>query len=325
VLLLSFALFVLVLALPAVPSMFEVARPRDDGRLYIAEQYVRDARWFGRAFRNKLTEFVAASRKGGPSRGEMHMRMEEEVQWAPDLQIPALERLRGIGVGDRVLVGHGAGIRDAYALETLTVENDVVARTLTSNDTMTLGESVRILRWIDSDGEMTIGAGSDLGVSAAGGARVILADKVRFERVWGAPVASKTSAREAFPHTSPGSEETIIDADATRDGKSVIVYGAVRVTAGTYVPQHLKVHGPVHLEERARVAGNLIARGDVTLASDASVGGHIFAEGTVHLGPGSRVARPGVSKTVYATGEVVLANDVEVFGWVVSENGGRTA
>ena len=324
-LLLSFALFVLVLTLPAVPSMFEVARPRDDGRLFIAEAYVRDARWFGRAFRAKLLPFVTAAREAGPSRGEMHMRVEEEIQWSPELRIPATERLRGIAVGERVIVGNGAGIRDAYALDALIVEPNVIARTLTSNDTMQLGESVRILRWIDADGDLTIGAGSDLGVSAAGGARVTLGDRVHFERVWGAPVASLTAARDPFPHAAPGAAETIVDAASTRDGASAIVYGPVRVAAGTFVPQHLKVHGPVHLEAGARVAGNLIARGNVTFAAGVTVGGHIFAEGDALLGPGTRVGRAGSAKTVYATGDVVLAHDVEVFGWVVSENGGRTA
>jgi hypothetical protein len=48
-LLLSLVLFLLVLALPAVPSIFEVRSPKDDGRLHIMEQYVRDPRWFGRS------------------------------------------------------------------------------------------------------------------------------------------------------------------------------------------------------------------------------------------------------------------------------------
>jgi acetyltransferase-like isoleucine patch superfamily enzyme len=321
-LLLSLLLFALVLVLPALPSMVEVVRPRDDGRLFIAERYVRDARWFGRAFRLKLAPFVAAARESGPSRAAMHMRMEEEVQWAPDLRIPALERLRGIGVGEQVVVGHGAGIRDAYALERLEVESDVVARTLTSNDTMHLGNDVRVLRWIDADGDIVVGARSDLGISASGGARVTLGERVRFERVWGAPVACATPAREPFALDAV--RATVLDAAAVGERASVIIYGAARVASGTHVPAHLKVHGPVAIEPGATIGGNLIVRGDVTIAGGVAIGGHIFAEGHVHLGPGTRVARPGVAKTVYATGEVLLADDVEVFGWVVSETGGST-
>src|SRR5471030_1820557 len=121
-LLASLVLFILVLALPAVPSIFEVRKPKDDGRLHITEGYVRDPRWFGRSFRHKLAPFVNEARGNAYGRAELRMRTDEEVRWSPDLLIPALERLRGIGVGERVVVGHGAGIRDAYALEHLDVQ-----------------------------------------------------------------------------------------------------------------------------------------------------------------------------------------------------------
>jgi hypothetical protein len=319
---LCLVLFVVILALPAIPSMLEVARPKDDGRLDIPQAYVRDPRWFGTSFRRKLEPFVAAARERGPSRSELHMRTDEDVQWAPDLNIPGEERLRGIGIGLRVNVGRGAGIRDAYALESLTVEPDVVARTLTSNATMSLGASVRILRWIDSDGPIDVGTGTDLGLSASGGERVTLADGVHFERVWGAPVATSTKATAPLVQGDPAA--TVVDAKMVIGDKSVIVYGPARVAAGTRIPLHLKVNGPVELESGAHVEGNVIARGDVTVATNVTVRGHIFSEGTIRLGPGTRVAHAGIAKTVYAAGEVILANDVEVFGWVVAENGGRT-
>jgi hypothetical protein len=321
-LLLSLALFVLVLALPAVPSMFEVRRPKDDGRLHIMEQYVRDPRFFGRSFRHKLAPFVNEARGNRYGRAELQMRTDEEVRWSPDLLIPALERLRGIGVGERVVVGHGAGIRDAYALGHLDVEHDVVARTLTSDATMHIGSAVQVLRWIDADGDIDVASDTDLGLSASGGARVTLGERVRFERVWGAPVASHTAHRE--PYELSQRKATLVDAKSVGDKQSLILYGPVRVAAGTAIPAHLKVHGPIAIEAGVRVGGNVIARGDVTLAADVTIGGHIFAEGDIRLGPRSRVSRESVSKTVYATGAVLIANDVEVFGWVVSENGGST-
>jgi predicted acyltransferase (DUF342 family) len=321
-LLVSLVLFVLVLTLPAIPSIFEVRKPKDDGRLHIPEQYIRDPRFFGRSFRHKLAPFVTQARGNSYGRAELQMRTDEEVRWSPDLLIPALERLRGIGVGERVVVGHGAGIRDAYALEHLDVENDVVARTLTSDATMHIGSTVQILRWIDADGDIEVDSDSDLGLSASGGSRVTLGERVRFERVWGAPVASHTSHREAFELGR--NKVTVVDAKSLGDKKSLILYGAVQVADGTTIPEHLKVHGSIAIEPGVHIGGNVIARGDVTLAEDVTVGGHIFAEGDIRLGPRSRVSRENVSKTVYATGAVLVANDVEIFGWVVSENGGHT-
>jgi hypothetical protein len=321
-LLASLALFILVLTLPAIPSIFEVRRPKDDGRLHIMEQYVRDPRFFGRSFRHKLSPFVTQARGNSYGRAELQMRTDEEVRWSPDLAIPPLERLRGIGVGERVVVGHGAGIRDAYALEHLEVQDGVVARTLTSDAKMHIGSTVQVLRWVDADGDIDVDSDTDLGLSASGGARVTLGERVRFERVWGAPVVSHTSHRA--PYELSSKKSTLVDAQYIGDKQSLVLYGPVRVAAGTRIPGHLKVHGPISIEPGVRIDGNVISRGDVTLVEEVTIGGHIFAEGDVRLGPRSRVSRENVSKTVYATGAVLIANDVEVFGWVVSENGGQT-
>jgi predicted acyltransferase (DUF342 family) len=322
VLVVSLVLFALVLAVPAIPSMFEVRKPKDDGRPFILEKYIRDPRWFGGSFRQKLAPFVTEARANIDGHAELHMRTDEDVRWSPDMAIPPLERLRGIGIGERVVVGHGAGIRDAYALEHIDVQHDAIARTLISDATMHIGSTVQILRWIDADGDIDVDSDSDLGLSASGGARVTLGERVQFERVWGAPVATNTAHHEPF-ELEPG-KATMVDTRSLGERQSLILYGPVRVRAGTAIPGHLKVHGTISIEPGVTIGGNVIARGDVILADDVTVGGHIFSEGDVHLGPRSRISRDGVCKTVYATGTVLIANDVEVFGWIVSESGGAT-
>jgi cytoskeletal protein CcmA (bactofilin family) len=323
-LLLSLLLFGLMLAIPAIPAIREVVRPRDEGRLRIPERYVRDPRWFGRSYREKLAPFVAAAHGDVPYDADVRLRTDEETRWAPDMTIPPRERLRGIAVGERIRVGDGAGIRDAYALESLAVGRDVVARTLTSDGTLSIGESVTILRWVDADGEITVAPGADLGVSASGGSRVTLADRVRFERVWGAPVASRTATTAPFALSDPTRAKHIGQADVATDAP-LIVYAPVRIAGGTRISGHVKVHGPLAIEAGVRVAGNVIVRGDVTFASDVTVDGHVFSEGDVRLGPGCRVGRAGGTKTVYAAGRILIANDVEVEGWIVAEDGGQTA
>lgn len=321
-LLLSFALFVIVLALPTIPSIFEVRKPKDDGRLHITEQYVRDPRFFGSSFRSKLKSFVEDARTSGYGRAALQMRTEEDVRWAADLNIPPEDRVRGIGIGERVTVGHHAGIRDAYGLHHLDVQFGVVARTLTSDETMHIGSDVQVLRWVDSEGDMTVDPDTDLGLSASGGARVQIADRVRFERIWGAPVSSHTDTNAPFELNDK--HATIVNSETGREGKPVIVYGQTRVVSGTVLASHLKVHGDLLVEDNVTIGGNVIARGDVTFASGVAVAGHVFSEGDIRLGPRTRVSRPGVSKTVYGTGNVMLADDVEVYGWIVSENGGST-
>jgi bifunctional N-acetylglucosamine-1-phosphate-uridyltransferase/glucosamine-1-phosphate-acetyltransferase GlmU-like protein len=316
-----------MLLIPAIPALFEIFRPKDDTRLLIPEGYERDARFFGTSLRAMLAQFVAA-KHGESFREEVKLRTNEEVSWAPDMVIEAEKRVRGIFVGDRVRVGQGAGIRDAYALESLDVEDRVVARTLTSDGAMHIGESVQILRWIDANGEITVGSDSILGVSASSGSRITMDDHVEFERVWGSPVATRTDTTEPFEFDKrehKRRQKTIRIGQAQVDaGKPMILYGAVRIERDTHIPSHVKVTGPLDIEPGVSIGGNVIVRGDVTLASDVTVSGHVFAEGTVRLGPRSRVGRRGGVKTVYAGRRMSIANDVEIEGWLVADTGGGT-
>jgi predicted acyltransferase (DUF342 family) len=322
-LLLSVALFALALALPAVPALREILRPRDDGRLHIPEAYVRDPRWFGRAFKAKLAPFVASARGDDRYAADVQLRTTEDVRWAPVLALAPLERLRGIAIGERIHVGHGAAIRDAYALESLTCDRDVVARTLTCAGDLFVGDDVTVLRWIDADGAIEVGAGTSLGVSASAGGRVTLARNVVFERVWGSPVA--TLAGDETPCALvEHAHARRLDRAGTSDGEPVIVYGPLRIAAGTTVAGSIKVHGPLTVEPGVRIAGSVIARGDVTFAARVTVAGHVFSEADVRLGPGCRIGTPGGVKTAYAAGRMWLGPDVEVAGWVVAEDGGRT-
>jgi hypothetical protein len=317
-LLLSGVLFALLLVLPAVPAWLH---PPDAGD-GTAEAYMRDPRWFGAAFRSRLRQFVDQARTHGYGRAALQMRTEEDVRWSPNLLIPAGQRQRGIGVGERVTVGTGAGIRDAYALEDLDVEHDVVARTLTSDRTLHIGADVHVLRWVDAEGPIDVAAGADLGVSASGGSRVTLGDQVQFERIWGAPIRSHTGVRTPFTLSdAPG---VLIIANAPPGDGPIIVHGAAHVAAGTALPSDLKVNGELGIASGARIGGNVIVRGNVTIAEDVAIDGHVLCDGDVRLGPRTRVARPGRFKSVYASGAVIIADDVEVYGLIAAETGGYT-
>jgi predicted acyltransferase (DUF342 family) len=303
-LLLSIALFVLVLALPALPALREIRRPRDDGRLHIAEAYIRDPRWFGRSYREKLAPFVAAARGDDSVDEGIQLRTLEPTRWEPVVAIPPLERVHGITIGDRIHVGHAAGIRDAYALAALTCDRDVVARTLTSDGDLFIGDGVTVLRWIDADGTIEVGAGTSLGVSASAVATVA-----------GAMTLLELDATPGARQLGPG---------AAPDAEPLVVFGPLRIAAGTNIPGAVKVHGALTVEPGVRIAGTVIARGDITFAADVVVGGHVFSEANVHVGPRCRIGVSGGIKTLYAAGSLSLAGDVEVTGWVVAENRGRT-
>jgi len=118
-------------------------------------------------------------------------------------------------------------------------------------------------------------------------------------------------------------DATLIGAAAVETGKPIIVYGPLRIAAGTTIRSDIKVHGPLDVESGVRISGNVIARGDVTFASE------VFVEGTSFQNKTCGSARdaawsPPRHQDVYAARRVVIANDVEVEGWIVAEGGGQT-
>jgi len=322
-LLLSAALFALAVLIPLVPAIREIRKPRDDGRLHISEAYVRDPRFFGRSFRAKLAPFVEEAHKDANYSANVALRTDEATRWSPDLRIADGERVRGIAVGDRVVVGAGAGIRDAYGLDTLNCEADVTTRTLTSGGDMRIGEKVNVLRWVDAEGAIVVGDDTNLGVSASGGHSVTLGDRVKFQRVWGKPVISKTTATQRFALENISGLKHVAQENVLAR-RPVVIYGPLRISAGTILESHVKVHGDLQIEAGVRIAGSVIARGNITFASDVIVDGHVFSENDIYLGPGTRVGAAGGVKTVYAAGRAYLADDVEINGWLVAEDGGET-
>jgi predicted acyltransferase (DUF342 family) len=146
---------------------------------------------------------------------------------------------------------------------------------------------------------------------------------VTFERVWGSPVATVAGAMTLLElDATPGARQ--LGPGAAPDAEPLVVFGPLRIAAGTNIPGAVKVHGALTVEPGVRIAGTVIARGDITFAADVVVGGHVFSEANVHVGPRCRIGVSGGIKTLYAAGSLSLAGDVEVTGWVVAENRGRT-
>jgi predicted acyltransferase (DUF342 family) len=270
-----------------------------------------------------MAPFITASRQGASYSADVVLRTDEPTRWKLDAVIAPGESLRGITIGERVHVGAGAAIRDAYALESLDVDANVVARTLTSDGDLRIGSEVTVLRWADSDGTIDAGNDTDLGLSASSTGETYLRDRVRFERVWGSPVVSKSSVVEPFPAPSHP-KTTTIDAPREPANEPLILFGPVAIGAGTRLSCDLKIHGPLVVHPGVRIDGTLIVRGDVTFVSDVTVLGHVFSEGIVRVGPRSSIGRPGGVKTLYAARRIELAGDVRVHGWIVAEDGGTT-
>lgn len=309
--------FALLLALPAIPSMFELRKPQDDGKLAIADGYVRDPRFFGTSFRRMLAPLLVRADGDEKFSTQIVWRDTEPIRFAPNLRVEDGERVRGVLIGDDVRIGDRAGIRDAFGRDHVAVADGAIVRTAASDGTLTIGSDVRVLRWIDSEGDCVVGEGTVLGASASSAALLELNAGVRFERAWGRPVLASTPNTVPIPER-PDAKRSVEENAVHED---LIEHRSIVLSAGARVNGSLKVYGDAFLESNVHVHGHLIAQGHVYLGPGVRIDGNVFAEGDVVFDDGAHVGASGY-KTVYCTGVAILGNAANVDGWIVAEGGG---
>jgi len=312
--------FALLLVLPAIPSMFELRNPQDDGKLAIADGYVRDPRFFGTSFRRMLAPFLQRAGDDAKFSTQTVWRDTEPVRFAPHLRVDDGERVRGVLIGDDVRIGDRAGIRDAFGRNHVAVADGAIVRTAASDGTLTVGSDVRVLRWVDAEGDCVVGERTVLGASASSAGLLELNAGVRFERVWGRPVLASTPNPIALPER-PDAKRSIEESAVHED---VVEHRSIVFAAGARVNGSMKVYGDAFLEADVHVHGHLIAQGDIYLGPGVRIDGNVFAEGDVIFDDGAHVGNRGY-KTVYCTGVAVLGNGANVDGWIVAEGGGSVA
>ncbi|MGA7746232.1 MAG: hypothetical protein WCA52_04390 [Candidatus Aquilonibacter sp.] len=318
---LSVAVFIAVFALPLVPGLFELAKPRDNGSLPIALAYARDPRFFARSFRAKIAGFRHSRIFG---RIRFLSRHNESATVGDHLSLPPKSRNTQVQIArDRLVCGAGATMTDGYGANSIFCGESVAARALCSDGDIVLGDRCTIERWIDAESSLDVGSDCSLGTSASSGGIVTLGSGVRFERVFGASVTVRGAGAEPPPKRA---EDVIVlrESDIAK-GADFIVRGNAVVTEGTVLDASIKAHGSLFIEPGVRIMGNAVARGELVLLDGSVIEGHAFGERGLFLGADARVGVPGQGKTAYTAGNAVLCDGATVHGWVVAERGGWSA
>ncbi len=310
---LSIVVFLIVLAIPALPAIFELRKPRDAERLGVYEAYKREPRYFGQSFRRKLAPAIARVAGGLTASVPVALADIASVEVMPALDLEAHAKRNGVVVAERVTLGEGAAVGDCFARNSLVTGPEVRARTLASDGTLVLGDRSSVERWLDADGDIVIGDGCSLGQSASTDGALSLGAGSHFERVWGRPVRTNGAALAVV--TDAG---TRIEGDLVKSGNLV-------VQPGMEVTGTVKAGGDIRLEPGVRVGGNVIARGRIVAGGPCEVAGNVFAEGPIELGCGTIVGRADSFKTVYSARRITLGPGVTVHGWIISEEPGVTA
>lgn len=321
-LLLSVAAFAVVFALPLLPGLLEIIRPRDRKALDVDEGYVRDPHFLGESSRAKIGSYLRETHGPVPFLARFLSRRSEYAYADTRIEVKDGQTERNVLLAEECIVfGDGARVLDAYSAGTMLLGNGVSARTLLCDGPMSLGEDCRIDRWIDARGDITVGHGSVLGSSATTAQRLELAAGVRFGRAFGLPVVTLSGASA----NTPGHTRT--DAEAVADGAVVdgdlIARRDLRIGDGCRIRGSVKAHGALVIGSGSQIEGNVVARADAWIGDSVTIGGHLFCERDLRLGDGTRIGNAVGHKSVYCGKHLELGNDVRIFGWVVTEPLGR--
>jgi hypothetical protein len=318
---LSIAAFVAIFFLPLAPGLFELARPRDDRELPISLSYARDPRFFSRSFRGKIAKWIDSYICG---KRRFLDRQNERADIGEILSVASRACPAEVQIArNRLTCGVGATITDGYGGRSVRCEDQVLARTLCSDGAIVLGEGCAVDRWIDAEQSLDVGNGCSLGMSASSGGTVTLAASVTFERVFGEIVLVRSVGTAQAPRADKGA--TVLHAREGLAGRDIVVRGDAIVPEGTVLDASVKTHGSLFVGPGARIAGNAVAREALVLLEGSVVDGHGFGEQRLFIGRNARIGVPGQRKTAYTGGTCLLCDGARVHGWVVSEQGGRSA
>lgn len=319
---------------PLLPGLLELRRGSDDDALRIDASYARDPRFLGKSMRNKVIPIMRETQ--GEDRVPFLNRKNEFAKVVDHLEMGEHSNIEDIVLcRDRFVVGKNSALLDAYARGTVSIGDGTRLRTLAADNDSEFGAHTQVVRWIDVEGNCTIGPGSELGQSVSAAGRMLLGTDVSFSRLFGRPIAVEDEHRSGMRALAMGplkeahaddrlmAKTVYVDQGELYD-VDIVAAGDVEVGTDACVTGSIKAGGMVTVRENAQVLGNVIARGDVQLESDATVFGHIFSERNVILAEGALVGERHAPKTLRAAGTARIATGAAVFGWLIAEKGGVT-
>lgn len=331
---LIYLIYACAVVLPLVPGLLELRAASDDDALRIDASYARDPRFLGKSMRGKLlpilNETEGEARVAFLNRKNEFARVVDRLDEGPHSRIDDVVLSRG-----PFRVGEESALLDVYARGNAHIGASSRLRTLAVDGSAILGPSTHVVRWVDAEGECTVGAGCELGQSVTASKRLLLGASVRFNRLFGRPISVVDSRAAEVRALTDGvaiasyandrllAKYLVVDDGMTYD-VDIVASGDVEIGPGACVTGSIKAGGTVTVREGARVLGNVVARGTVTIETDGTIFGHIFGDRDVVLRPGALMGDRHAPKTLHASRMAYLEPGSCVFGWVIAERGGRT-
>ncbi len=196
------------IALPLVPALLELARPRDLKALELTDRSIGKISYFARNFRQYIDRVLPEEAGAGDYAAKLLDGTEFVRVTRRDEQLAGeggVERRVVILDAPHTLAGDRTYVMEVYARAPLTSGAETNYRAVYGEKELTLGESNRVFRWAHANGRLTIGSHSVLRGRVSSETGMTMGADVVFERA-GAPVIGYGEPREP----SVPSRETLV-------------------------------------------------------------------------------------------------------------------
>jgi predicted acyltransferase (DUF342 family) len=307
-------------AVPLLPAILELKRPRDSARLRLSDQSGRVTK-AAVQFRERISPLVPLLRTAAVDRltHVVTLPSGQGVLLVGDPESPRISASNGRLEGeDTTLFAHPVDLPegtifpgDLYGVAAVRCGADCSVGAIYSEGNLHLGERSTIIRWAHSRGSVFIATHSELRGRTSAGQFLALSPGSLF-RCLQAPVifagagGIASDCHELSPPITErghGRRRRRISGSGILQGHcvdDVVTTSDLHVRAEAVIEGDLKSGRTLTVERGAQLWGSVVSAGDLVIGRDCRVQGPVVAESELILGTGSSVGRPNRLTSVCA-------------------------
>ena len=333
-------IFVYMFSMPLLIAVLHF-RMRKGQILKIRQDYVKNARYFGQSF-SSLVEKALPEMKNGMimlSRQEKVLETEGNQEFVqPEIEDLVIARNTIFCPQQNDLHFQ----KEIYSeKDALFVKENIRLRAVYSKKRLLFGNTIRLLRWADAEHAVAVYDECDLGERVSSGEQLVIGFDNIFHSLY-APVIRLGQRPEEPDRFMEGRDPRIfrmpvmnsheynrhyIDDDMVTESGTVpytiISRGDIKVIEDIILQGDIHSDESVRIMENASVLGNIFAEKDILLEKNATVLGNIFTQGNIIFEEGASAGQPDKITSVVARGKITFYGSNYVYGYVVSEGGGK--
>ncbi len=336
ILILIFAFFIF---LPFVPGIIELLAPEDDKPLPVKD-YSRDARYFGGSFRRILKD---SFQRDGFEKNTSEIKLSsglEKIKIIVSSDFNSYEKNMDhvLLVSGNLTAKHDSNFnKEIYIGGNAYFGDNNIIRAAAVDRNVEISRSAKIIRWLDVNGGIKAGEGTELGISASCGEKFQLSNGCRFRRLFGNPIltlqdTSKVdyglmdSERTDINNTSISTYFNEIINEDMRYDEPAIINGNLIINGSLEINNEFTINGDIKAGRNITVKnaknvnflGNIISDKTIRMSGNIKVYGNIFAQEEIEL-EGVEVGNINKTKSVISKKKLILGKNVAIYGFVLTE------